>query len=60
MKDWREEDPLGAVAEIVIVDMFSRFLFRDTKKAYENDALALELAKSAIERKDHLKLDPIF
>lgn len=43
----------GRLAEIIVLDQFSRNLFRDTLKAFTQDALALALAQEAIA----LKLD---
>ena len=45
---WREEDPLGVYAEIVVFARFSRYIYRGKPEAYANDAHALELAKIAI------------
>ncbi|MBD1584576.1 DUF924 domain-containing protein [Pseudoalteromonas sp. S16_S37] len=36
------------MAEIIILDQFSRNIYRDTPKAFENDSLALTLAQFAI------------
>lgn len=46
---WRET-PQGSLAEIVVLDQFSRNIYRDTPKAFENDRLALVLAQFAIEK----------
>ncbi|MCB0272385.1 MAG: DUF924 domain-containing protein [Bdellovibrionales bacterium] len=46
--EWREE-PLGRLAEVIVLDQFSRNMFRDTPQAFASDALALSLALSAIE-----------
>lgn len=48
---WRDQDPLGALAEIIVLDQFTRFIYRGTPRAYENDNAALQLALAAIERK---------
>ena len=45
--NWRET-PLGRLAEIIILDQFSRNIFRDLAKAFETDTLALILAQEAI------------
>lgn len=45
--DWRSSAE-GCLAEIIILDQFSRNMFRDTAKAFASDALALALAQSAI------------
>lgn len=50
---WREH-PLDALAEIIVLDQFSRNMFRDTPEAFAYDPLALVLAQEAIRRKfDH-------
>lgn len=38
----------GRLAEIIILDQFSRNIFRDTPQAFANDALALALAQEAL------------
>ena len=45
---WRET-PEGRLAEILLLDQFSRNIYRDTKKAFENDALALSLSQEMID-----------
>ena len=40
--------PEGRLAEIIVLDQFSRNIFRDTPKAFASDALALILAQEAI------------
>lgn len=47
--EWRNE-PLSALAEIIILDQFSRNLYRDSPLAFANDILALGLSKEAIEK----------
>ena len=47
---WREH-PLDALAEILVLDQFSRNMFRDTPKAFEADTVALVLAQEAIRKK---------
>lgn len=47
LKPWRKNTK-GALAEIIILDQFSRNIFRDTPIAFATDALALEAAKEAI------------
>ena len=44
---WRE-NPKGRLAEIIVLDQFSRNMYRDTEKAFASDALALILAQEAI------------
>lgn len=45
--DWRIAAK-GRLAEIIILDQFSRNIFRDTPQAFANDALALALAQEAL------------
>ena len=47
LKFWRE-NVKGALAEVIILDQFSRNIFRDTPKAFATDEMALEAAKEAI------------
>lgn len=44
---WREE-PEGRLAEIIVLDQFSRNMFRDRPAAFASDPLALALAQEAI------------
>ena len=45
--EWRKEAQ-GRLAEIIVLDQFSRNMFRDSALAFANDALALALAQEAI------------
>ena len=54
---WRET-PETLAAAIILTDQFSRNIFRGSAKAYEADALALELAKLALERGWVGKVEP--
>lgn len=54
--DWRVE-PLGRLAEIIILDQFSRMIYRDQPLAFSFDSLALALAQEAIASKANLLLD---
>jgi uncharacterized protein (DUF924 family) len=47
LSDWRR-DAQGRLAEIIVLDQFSRNLFRDEARAFATDALALALAQEAI------------
>lgn len=53
---WRDH-PLDALAEIVILDQFSRNLFRDQGEAFAYDTLALVLAQEAIRQKFDMELN---
>lgn len=46
---WREQ-PHGRLAEIIVLDQFSRNLFRDSPLAFSNDQMALTLAQEAVSR----------
>lgn len=45
--EWRRSAK-GRLAEIIVLDQFSRNMFRDDAKAFASDALAVELAKEAL------------
>jgi uncharacterized protein (DUF924 family) len=44
---WRDT-PEGRLAEILVLDQFSRNIFRDTPRAFAQDALALVLAQEMV------------
>ena len=44
---WRET-PQGRLAEIIVLDQFSRNMYRDRPQAFACDALALALAQTAV------------
>ncbi|CAG4885299.1 conserved protein of unknown function [Georgfuchsia toluolica] len=46
---WRES-AAGALAEIIVLDQFSRNIFRDSAAAFAQDTLALVLAQEALRR----------
>lgn len=52
---WRLQ-PLGRLAEIIVLDQFSRNIFRDTAQSFAYDNLALALAQEAIAANVHDKL----
>lgn len=49
---WRNE-PLGRLAEIILIDQFSRNIYRDDAKAYSTDGMALVLAQETIRGNYH-------
>jgi len=53
---WRET-PEGRCAEIILLDQFSRNLYRRGPEAYSLDPMALALAQEAIACGDHLRMD---
>jgi uncharacterized protein (DUF924 family) len=52
---WRGS-PAGRLAEIIVLDQFSRNVWRDTPRAFAQDALALALAQELIARGDDAQL----
>ena len=56
--EWRNE-PKGRLAEIILLDQFSRNIYRDSAKAFANDRLALGLAQEAISNNVDKFLQPI-
>lgn len=49
---WREQ-PQGRLAEIIILDQFSRNIYRGLPQAFAQDTMALVLAQETIEQKLH-------
>ena len=54
---WRKSGP-GRLAEIIVLDQFSRNMFRNTAKAFAQDQLALVLSQEAISLGVDLELPP--
>jgi uncharacterized protein (DUF924 family) len=55
-RDWRETDE-GRLAEIIVLDQFSRNMFRGMAESFAYDLLALELCKGAVNAGVHTRLD---
>jgi len=53
--EWRA-DPLGRLAEVIVLDQFSRNIYRGQRGAFEADPLALALAQTAVAVGDDLAL----
>ena len=49
--------PSGSIAYILVLDQFSRNMFRGTSKAFSSDLIALAAAKQAIKHKFDLAID---
>lgn len=49
----------GQLAEIIVLDQFSRNLWRDTPRAFAQDSMAIALAQEAVTHPDYEKLPPI-
>jgi uncharacterized protein (DUF924 family) len=45
--EWRQ-DPRGRLAEVIVLDQFSRNMYRGTARAFASDATALVLAQEAV------------
>lgn len=48
LHEWRQQ-PLGRLAEIIVLDQFSRNMFRNSSQAFAHDALALALSQEAVQ-----------
>ena len=48
-ESWRDS-PRGAAAMVIVLDQFSRNMYRDDPRMYANDIRAMEVAAEAIER----------
>lgn len=57
LNHWRNE-PNSCLALIIMLDQFSRNLYRNSPKAFSQDAKALELAKFGIEKNYQNLIDP--
>lgn len=53
--DWRST-PAGRLAEVIVLDQFSRNMFRKSPQAFRFDSLAVVLSQQAIDLGDDLKL----
>ena len=54
---WRDT-PEGCLAEIILLDQFTRNVFRDTPQAFTADPQALALAQETVRRQFDIKLPP--
>ena len=57
LQDWATR-PRGALALIVLLDQFTRNIYRDTPRAFAGDAQALALARALAARGDDRRLAP--
>jgi uncharacterized protein (DUF924 family) len=55
---WRME-PKGRLAEIIVLDQFSRNIHRNTPAAFTQDPMALVLAQEAVSAGVHQSLSPV-
>ena len=58
LSGWRET-PDGALAMVLLLDQFTRNLYRGTAEAYAGDALAFEIVNHAIDRGLDRALHPV-
>ncbi len=54
---WRESAH-GALAQVIVLDQFSRNIFRDSPKSFAQDPLALAISQEAIRRQYDVELMP--
>jgi len=55
--EWRP-NPRGRLAEIIVLDQFSRNIYRNTAQAFAQDSIALVLAQEAVAMQAHMQLTP--
>ncbi|WP_374513542.1 DUF924 family protein [Niveibacterium sp.] len=58
LREW-DARPEGALARIVLLDQFTRNVYRDTPQAFAGDALAFALAGEMLARGDDQRLLPV-
>lgn len=58
LTDW-DATARGTLARIVLLDQFTRNVFRDTPRAFAGDTLALAAARALVERGDDAQLIPV-
>jgi len=56
--EWRE-NAKGRLAEIIVLDQFSRNMFRDSAQSFSHDSLALALAQEAVRVGADKELKPV-
>ncbi len=55
LEEWRTT-PRGRLAEILVLDQFSRNIYRDKPESFASDPMALVLSQEAIRQKSHQEL----
>jgi uncharacterized protein (DUF924 family) len=53
------QQPNDALAQVIVLDQFTRNMFRDTPRAFAGDVLALAAARAMVARGDDLALPPL-
>lgn len=55
-KDWAARSPRGRLAALIVLDQFSRHIYRKSPRAFAQDALALDLCKEGLLAREDLGL----
>lgn len=58
LQDWASS-AMGSLALVVLLDQFSRNIYRRSSNAYKNDPRAIIIAANCINNNQHLSLSPI-
>jgi uncharacterized protein (DUF924 family) len=58
LREWDAEGPQGVLARILVLDQFTRNAHRNTPRAFEGDALALQAARRLADSRAHKELPP--
>jgi uncharacterized protein (DUF924 family) len=58
LTDWDDEGPGGALARILLLDQFTRNIYRGQARAFSGDALALAAARGLVDSGADLLLSP--
>jgi uncharacterized protein (DUF924 family) len=58
LASWADQ-PASALAQVIVLDQFTRNIFRDMPRAFAGDALALAAARSMVARGDDAALPPL-
>ncbi|HSI59781.1 MAG TPA: DUF924 family protein [Ideonella sp.] len=58
LPSWRQR-PQSALAEVIVLDQFTRNSFRDSPRAFAGDAIALSSAKTMVASGQHAALLPV-
>lgn len=56
---WASDGPRRRLAAIIVLDQFSRSIFRNTAGAFENDALARQLTHEGVSMGEDQRLHPV-
>ncbi|UGQ46297.1 DUF924 family protein [Massilia endophytica] len=59
LRRWSDEGTQGSLARIIVLDQFTRNVFRDTPKAFAGDELALEAARMLDDSGANQTLPPV-